>query len=94
MERVSSVTFSGRRALAQGRQVRYVTERCVLELRPEGLTVIEIAPGVDLGRDVLARAAFPLAVADDLREMDPRLFRPEPAGLALGTAHPARAGAR
>ena len=94
VERVSSVTLSGRRALAQGRQVRYVTERCVLELRPGGLTVIEIAPGVDLGRDVLARAAFPLAVADDLREMDPRLFRPEPAGLALGTAHPDRAGVR
>ena len=46
----------------QGQQVRYVTERCVLELRPEGLTVIEIAPGVDLQRDVLDKAAFKLHV--------------------------------
>lgn len=78
VERVGAVTFSGSRALAQGQQVRYVTERCVLELRPEGVTVIEIAPGVDLERDVLGKAGFKLRVADDLREMDSRLFRPEP----------------
>jgi acyl CoA:acetate/3-ketoacid CoA transferase len=94
VERVSAVTFSGRRALAQGRRVRYVTERCVLELREQGLTVIEIAPGADLQRDVLDKAAFPLAIADDLREMDARLFRPEPVGLALDTPHDTKAGMR
>jgi propionate CoA-transferase len=83
VDRVSAVTFSGRRALAQGQHVRYVTERCVLELRPEGLTVIEIAPGVDLQHDVLDKAGFKLHVADDLREMDARLFRPDPLGLTL-----------
>ena len=83
VERVSAVTFSGRRALTQGQHVRYVTERCVLELRPEGLTVIEIAPGVDLQRGVLDKAGFKLHVADDLREMDARLFRPDPLGLTL-----------
>jgi propionate CoA-transferase len=71
------VTFSGRRAVANGQRVLYVTERCVLELRPEGLTVIEVAPGIDLATDVLARAEVELLVADDLVEMDPRLFRPE-----------------
>jgi propionate CoA-transferase len=85
VERVSAVTFSGRRGVAQGQRVRYVTERCVLELRPEGMTVIEIAPGVDLQRDVLDKARFKLQVADDLREMDARLFRPEPLGLTLHT---------
>jgi acyl CoA:acetate/3-ketoacid CoA transferase len=55
----------------------------VLELRPAGLTVIELAPGVDLDRDVLAQAGFALQVADDLRPMDPRLFRPEPMRLVL-----------
>jgi propionate CoA-transferase len=85
VERVSAVTFSGRRALAQGQHVRYVTERCVLELRAEGMTVVEIAPGVDLQRDVLEQAGFTLHVADDLREMDARLFRPEPLGLELRT---------
>jgi acyl CoA:acetate/3-ketoacid CoA transferase len=80
---VEQVTFNGARALAEGRQALYVTERCVLELRPAGLTVIELAPGTDLDRDVLAQAGFPLQVADDLRLMDARLFRPEPIGLAL-----------
>jgi propionate CoA-transferase len=47
------------------------------------MTVTELAPGVDLQRDVLDKAAFKLDVADDLREMDARLFRPEPMNRAL-----------
>src|SRR5207247_3793178 len=78
VKRVQEVTFSGRRALEQGQIVKYVTERCVLELRGEGLTVTEIAPGVDLEADVLQRAEFELQVAPDLATMDQRLFRPEP----------------
>ncbi|WP_406046142.1 hypothetical protein OG799_17630 [Micromonospora sp. NBC_00898] len=88
VEKVGAVTFSGRRALEQGQQVLYVTERCVIELRPEGLTVVEIAPGVDLSADVLARAAFPLRVADDLRPMDRRIFDPAPLGLVLKPTQP------
>ena len=61
----------------------YITERCVLRLEPEGLTVIEIAPGVDLKRDVLAQADIPLRVSDTLKTMDERIFRPEPFGLKL-----------
>jgi acyl CoA:acetate/3-ketoacid CoA transferase len=83
VDRVSGVTFSGRRALEQGQRVLYVTERCVIELRRPGLTVIELAPGVDLQRQVLDRAAFPLLVADDLRRMEARLFRPDLMGLAF-----------
>ena len=79
--RVDQVSFSGKRALAQGQQAKYVTERCVIELREEGLTVTELAPGVDLERDVLGQAGTPLRVADDLGHMDPALFRPEPFGL-------------
>ena len=85
---VSSPTFSGRRALDAGQKVTYVTERAVLALRPEGLTVIEVAPGVDLERDVLARSQFPLHVADDLTTMDADLFRPNPIGLTLVPAAP------
>jgi propionate CoA-transferase len=84
VRRVHEVTFSGRRAVAQGQSARYVTERCVVELRPEGLTVVEIAPGVDLQRDVLDRAEFELRVAHELATMDAHLFDPEPMGLALG----------
>jgi propionate CoA-transferase len=80
---VEQVSFSGRRARAQGQRVTYVTERCVIELREAGPTVTELAPGVDLEGDVLAQAEFPLRVADDLARMDARLFHPEPIGLEL-----------
>jgi len=85
VKQVAAVTFSGRRALEQGQQVRYVTERCVIELKPEGLAVVEIAPGVDLEEDILARATCSLKVADEIRTMDRRIFRPEPMGLRLRT---------
>ena len=80
---VEHVTFSGRRARQTGQEVVVVTERCVLRLEQDGWCVIEIAPGVELERDVLAQCDFPLAVAHDLREMDARLFRPELIGLRL-----------
>lgn len=80
---VEHVTFSGRRAVAQGQHITYVTERCVMELRPEGVTVTEIAPGIDLRTEVLEQAEFPLNVADTLKPMDPALFRDRPLGLVL-----------
>jgi propionate CoA-transferase len=81
---LEQVSFSGGRAVERGARVIYVTERCVLELRPQGLTVTEIAPGVDLQREVIDQIECAVAVADDLRLMDAKLFRPEPMGLALG----------
>lgn len=83
VEAVEHVSFSGRRAVAQGQDITYVTERCVLKLTEKGIVVTEIAPGVDLERDVLAQAEFPLLVADDLRVMDAALFQPEAIGLDL-----------
>ena len=83
LPQIAQVTWSGGIGRRRGQQVRYVTERCVLELRPAGLTVIELAPGIDLRRDVLDRAGAELLVAGDLHEMDPRIFRPEPMGLRL-----------
>jgi acyl CoA:acetate/3-ketoacid CoA transferase len=71
---VSQITFSGQRALKNGQKVFYVTERCVIELRKEGLTVVEVAPGVDIQRDVLDRASIELKVASDLKVTDPSLF--------------------
>lgn len=80
---VEHVTFSGRRARQTGQEVVVVTERCVLRLEQTGWRVVEIAPGVDLQRDVLEQCDFPLQVADDLREMDARLFQPELMNLSL-----------
>jgi acyl CoA:acetate/3-ketoacid CoA transferase len=81
VEAVEQVSFSGPRAVAQGQEVLYVTERCVMRLERKGVTVVELAPGVDLKRDVLDQAGFPLAVAESLATMDDRLFHPEPFGL-------------
>lgn len=81
--KVDQVSFSGRRARVQGQDITYVTERCVIRLMQDGLTVTEIAPGLDLQRDILNQAATPLRVSSDLRQMDSRLFRPELMGLEL-----------
>jgi acyl CoA:acetate/3-ketoacid CoA transferase len=92
---VEQVSFSGRRAIAQGQDIVYVTERCVMRLTADGIVVTEIAPGVNLDRDVLQQSEFPLIVAKDLRLMEGGLFRPEPFGLDLGgAAAPAPAPAR
>ena len=80
---VEHVTFSGRRARQTGQNVIAITERCVLRLDTNGWSVTEIAPGASLDEDVLAQCEFPLAVAPDLREMEPRLFVPERMNLCL-----------
>jgi acyl CoA:acetate/3-ketoacid CoA transferase len=89
---VEHVTFSGRMARERGQNVTFVTERCVIRLLEDGLTVTEIAPGVDLARDVLDRLEIPLCVSPQLRVMDERLFRPERMSLRLrerpGTGEP------
>jgi propionate CoA-transferase len=84
VEAVEHVSFSGRRAVAQGQDITYVTERCVLKLTEKGVTVTEIAPGVNLERDVLAQSEFPLIVSPVLKVMEERLFHPAPIGLDLG----------
>jgi propionate CoA-transferase len=83
VEKVEQVSFSGSRAKSQGQDVVYVTERCVMRLLQSGVTVTEIAPGVDLQRDILDQAQFPLSAAAGLKTMDTALFRPEPFGLRL-----------
>ncbi|MEM8487177.1 MAG: acyl CoA:acetate/3-ketoacid CoA transferase [Bacteroidota bacterium] len=80
---VEQISFSGKRATATGQQVTYVTERCVIRLTAQGLNVVEIAPGVDLEKDILGQAAIPLQVSENLKLMDPRLYQPEPMNLKL-----------
>lgn len=69
------MTFSGKRAMARGQQVQYITERCVLELTPDGLLVTEIAPGIEPERDILSQSDAPLRLADDLKLMNPLYFQ-------------------
>jgi propionate CoA-transferase len=86
VEKVEQVSFSGRRAVSQGQDVTYVTERCVMKLTPNGLVVTEIARGIDLERDILGQAGIPLAVAKDLKTMDAALFKEDRFGLTLADA--------
>ena len=67
---VRQISFNGRLARERGQQVRYITERAVFALEADGLVLIEVAPGIDVERDVLARMGFRPRVADDLRTMD------------------------
>ena len=80
VEEVGHRTFSGRYAAQQGKEVLYITERCVFRLTTEGLELTEIAPGIDIDRDILAKMAFK-PIVHKPREMDRRIFRPDPMGL-------------
>ena len=74
VDKVEHITFSGEYGRTSGQKILYVTERAVFELRPEGVTLIEIAPGVDLETDILARMDFKPLIAPDLKLMDGRIF--------------------
>ena len=60
VEDVRSISFSGKRAIETGQNVLYITERCVFTLRPEGLALIEVYPGINKQKDVLDRLPFPV----------------------------------
>jgi propionate CoA-transferase len=79
---VQQITFAGARAAAGGQRVLYVTERCVFELTPLGLVLAEVAPGVDLERDILQRMGFAPLMPEAPQPMDARLFTDEPMGLS------------
>ncbi len=79
--KVGHITFSGQYAKKAGQKVLYVTERAVFELTPTGVMLTEIAPGVDLERDVLAQMEFRPLISPSLRLMDERIFRDAPMNL-------------
>ena len=83
VESVQQVTFSGPLAAEKQQQVLYVTERCVFALEKQGLRLVEIAPGIDLERDILGQMAFrPIVPAPgELRTMDRRIFQSRPMQL-------------
>ena len=81
-----AMPFSGDYANEVHQPVLYITERCVFELRPEGVTLVEIAPGIDLQTQVLDQMEFAPQIArqadGSIKLMDSRIFRDELMGLA------------
>jgi propionate CoA-transferase len=80
MERIGQITFNAGTARQRRQEVLYVTERCVFRLCDRGLALIEVAPGIDIERDVLAQLPF-RPVIDGPRAMDPAVFRSAPMRL-------------
>lgn len=80
---VEQITFSGGLAAETEQPVLYVTERCVFANSPDGLELIEVAPGIDIDRDILPQMGFEPLISD-VRSMDPRLFAEGPMGLRAG----------
>jgi propionate CoA-transferase len=83
MDRVEQITFSGDMAQRDGREVLYITERCVFRLVPEGMLLSEVAPGVDVKEDILSRMDFTPIVPADLKPMPQALFEDAPMGLMV-----------
>ncbi len=86
-QQVDQISFNGHLALKRRQQVIYVTERAVFELRPQGVTLTEIAPGVDLEDDILSHMEFMPIIAKDLKTMDMRVFGEELLGLRAKWHH-------
>jgi propionate CoA-transferase len=87
VRQVGHLSFNGPYASSQGTRVTYVTERAVFELIEGRLHLTEIAPGIELQRDVLDRCDAEIVVSDRLATMDRRVFRDAPMALtgSLGT---------
>jgi len=78
---VQHITFSGEYAVKSGQEVVFISERAVFKLTPEGIMLLEIAPGADMQKDVLDKMEFKPLISSDVKIMDARLFREEKMGL-------------
>lgn len=74
---VEQITFSGAYAAAHDQFVQVITERAVFRLTKDGLVLTEIAPGIDVERDVVAQMEFRPRISTELKLMDERIFKPE-----------------
>ena len=81
VNQLEQVSYNGRFTEKNGQKALFITERAVFERNDVGLILTEIAPGINVERDILAQMEFQPQISDQLKLMDPRLFRPEPMGF-------------
>jgi propionate CoA-transferase len=74
IENVFKVVFSGHQAIKYGQEIMYITERAVFRLNERGLVLEEIAPGIDLDKDVISKMGFAPIIGNSIKEMDRRIF--------------------
>jgi propionate CoA-transferase len=79
---LEQICYSARMGRERRQSTLFVTERAVFRVGTDGLELIEVAPGIDVERDVISQMGFRPHIARDLRTMDARIFDPAPMGLA------------
>ena len=77
VKEVQQITFSADQAIKNNQEILYVTERCVFKLTKDGVMLTEIAPGIDLEKDILSHMEYKPLISDNLKLMDERIFREE-----------------
>lgn len=82
-KQVQQITFSGDYARESGQEITFITERAVLKLTEKGIMLTEIAPGVDLQKDILDQMEFEPLIAEDLKLMDAAIFHDETMGFSI-----------
>ncbi len=81
VEALEEVTLHAPTAIARGQMIRIITERCVFDVDEHGLCLIEVAPGIDIERDIVDQVGFAFRRAETIRPMAAELFRNGPMAL-------------
>jgi propionate CoA-transferase len=82
VRKLEQICYNAAMGRERGQTTYFVTERAVFKVGAQGLELIEVAPGVDVERDVVANMEFRPAISPKLKVMDARIFQPELMGLA------------
>jgi propionate CoA-transferase len=81
MEARTSIQYQRGQAIKYGQEIMYITERAVFRLNERGLVLEEIAPGIDLNKDIIPKMSFAPILGDSIREMDTRIFHEGKMGI-------------
>ncbi|MEQ8187274.1 MAG: acyl CoA:acetate/3-ketoacid CoA transferase [Candidatus Eremiobacterota bacterium] len=81
VNKVQQITFSAEYACQKGTPVTYITERCTFKLEDDGLHLVEVAPGIDIEKDILAHMEFKPVIPEQVLKMNPSIFNTEKMGV-------------